>query len=64
MKDGERKAIEWKEAFDLFASKMTAIQEKYGKESVAYISTGQLPTEEMALFRSCRKKLHGYKWRW
>ena len=35
MKDGERKAIEWKEAFDLFASKMTAIQEKYGKESVA-----------------------------
>lgn len=49
MKDGERKAIEWKEAFDLFASQMTAIQEKYGKESVAYISTGQLPTEEMAL---------------
>ncbi len=49
MKDGERKAIEWKEAFDLFASKMIAIQEKYGKESVAYISTGQLPTEEMAL---------------
>ena len=49
MNDGERKAIEWKEAFDLFASKMTAIQEKYGKESVAYISTGQLPTEEMAL---------------
>ncbi|EIF6289069.1 nitrate reductase [Clostridium perfringens] len=49
MKDGKRKAIEWKEAFDLFASKMTAIQEKYGKESVAYISTGQLPTEEMAL---------------
>ncbi|HAT4282520.1 TPA: molybdopterin-dependent oxidoreductase [Clostridium perfringens] len=49
MRDGERKAIEWKEAFDLFASKMTAIQEKYGKESVAYISTGQLPTEEMAL---------------
>ncbi|HAT4207981.1 TPA: molybdopterin-dependent oxidoreductase [Clostridium perfringens] len=49
MKDGKRKAIEWKEAFDLFASKMTAIQEKYGKESVAYISTGQLPTEEMAI---------------
>lgn len=49
VKDGERKAIEWKEAFDLFASKMTAIQKKYGKESVAYISTGQLPTEEMAL---------------
>ena len=49
MKNGERKAIEWKEAFEIFASKMTAIQEKYGKESVAYISTGQLPTEEMAL---------------
>ncbi|EGT3617020.1 nitrate reductase [Clostridium perfringens] len=49
MENGERKAIEWNEAFHLFAEKMTAIQEKYGKESVAYISTGQLPTEEMAL---------------
>ena len=28
---------------------MTSIQEKYGKESVAFISTGQMPTEDMAL---------------
>ncbi|EDT23312.1 nitrate reductase [Clostridium perfringens] len=59
MKDGERKAIEWKEAFDLFASKMTAIQEKYGKESVAYISTGQLPTEEMALLGNVGRSYMG-----
>ena len=32
-----------------FAKKMTEIQEKYGKESVAFISTGQMPTEDMAL---------------
>ena len=36
---------------------MIAIQEKYGKESVAFISTGQMPTEDMALIRTCRKKL-------
>ena len=28
---------------------MTSIQEKYGKESVAFISTGQMSTEDMAL---------------
>ena len=43
------KEISWEEGFKTFAEKMTAIQEKYGKESVAFISTGQMPTEDMAL---------------
>lgn len=47
--NGEMKEISWKEAFETFAKKMTSIQEKYGKESVAFISTGQMPTEDMAL---------------
>ena len=47
--NGEMKEVSWKEAFETFAKKMTSIQEKYGKESVAFISTGQMPTEDMAL---------------
>ena len=43
------KEISWEEGFKTFAKKMTSIQEKYGKESVAFISTGQMPTEDMAL---------------
>lgn len=48
-KDGKLKQIQWQEAFDLFAKRVTEIQEKYGKESFAFLSTGQLATEEMAL---------------
>lgn len=48
-KNGEMKEIEWDEAFELFAKKMTDIQKEYGQESVAFISTGQMPTEDMAL---------------
>ena len=47
--NGEMKEVSWKEAFEIFAKKMTSIQEKYGKESVAFISTGQMTTEDMAL---------------
>ena len=47
--NGEMKEVAWDEAFKTFAKKMTSIQEKYGKESVAFISTGQMPTEDMAL---------------
>ena len=43
------KQIQWNEAFDLFAKRVTEIQDKYGKESFAFLSTGQLATEEMAL---------------
>ena len=47
--NGEMKEISWEEGFKTFAERMTSIQEKYGKESVAFISTGQMPTEDMAL---------------
>lgn len=47
--DGKMHEISWEEAFEVFAKKMTEIQNKYGKESAAFISTGQLPMEEMAI---------------
>jgi len=42
-------AVSWKEGFEVFVKKMTSIQEAHGTESVAFISTGQMTTEEMAL---------------
>ncbi|MEG1483168.1 nitrate reductase [Clostridium sp.] len=45
----EMEEISWKEGFETFVKKMTNIQDAYGKESVAFISTGQMPTEDMAL---------------
>lgn len=48
-KDGNMKEISWDQAFKEVASKIKEIQKKYGRESVAFISTGQLTTQEMAL---------------
>lgn len=47
--NGNMKEISWNKAFSYFAEKVKEIQSKYGRESVAFISTGQLVTEEMAL---------------
>ena len=47
--EGNMNQISWNEACKYFAKRIKEIQEQYGKESVAFISTGQLATEEMAL---------------
>ena len=47
--EGNMNQISWDEACKYFAKRIKEIQGKYGKESVAFISTGQLATEEMAL---------------
>ena len=47
--EGNMNQISWNEAFKYFANRINEIQDQYGKESVAFISTGQLATEEMAL---------------
>ena len=47
--NGEMKEVSWEEGIKTFTKKMTEMQEKYGKESVAFISTGQMTTEDMAL---------------
>lgn len=48
-KDGSFKTLEWNDTFKYVADRFLEIQEKYGKESVAGISTGQLTLEEFAL---------------
>lgn len=48
--DGSMKEVSWEEGFSHVAGKLKTIQETYGAESVAGISTGQLTLEEFALF--------------
>ena len=48
--DGSMKEVSWDEGFTHVANKLKELQEKYGTESVAGISTGQLTLEEFALF--------------
>lgn len=49
-KDGTMKEVFWEEGFQYVADKLKELQAKYGTESVAGISTGQLTMEEFALF--------------
>ena len=44
--EDEFKPLGWDGAFDHMAQKFKGIQEKYGRDSVAIVSTGQLLTEE------------------
>ncbi|MGL4848335.1 MAG: molybdopterin oxidoreductase family protein [Clostridium sp.] len=48
-KDGVLENVSWDTAFNETAKRIKEVQEKYGKESFAFISTGQLDTTEMAL---------------
>ena len=48
--DGSMKEVSWDEGFAHVAGKLKELQEKYGRESVAGISTGQLTLEEFAIF--------------
>jgi assimilatory nitrate reductase catalytic subunit len=47
--------VDWDSALSLFTSKFKAIQEKHGDESVAFLSTGQMVTEEMAFLGALAK---------
>ena len=62
--DGSFQEVSWEEGFSHVANKLKELQEKYGPESVAGISTGQLTLEEFALFghvkigrASCRERV-------
>jgi anaerobic selenocysteine-containing dehydrogenase len=54
-KGGEREAVSWSEASEKFVLKFSEILKKHGPESVAFLSTGQMPTEEMALLGAFAK---------
>jgi assimilatory nitrate reductase catalytic subunit len=46
---GKLAPTDWPTALATFAERFGAIQAEHGPESVAFLSTGQIPTEEMAL---------------
>lgn len=48
--DGTFLEVPWDEAFTHVASKLLEIKEKYGEDSLAGISTGQLTMEEFSIF--------------
>ncbi len=61
--DGKLHPTDWPAALDAFVSGFKSIQEKHGHEAAAFLSTGQIPFEEMA-FLGCLWKfgmgfLHG-----
>ena len=53
--DGVFSAVSWQEGMAAFTQRFKAIQKKHGPASVAFLSTGQIVTEEMALLGSLAK---------
>ena len=47
--------ISWPDAMQTFCERFKSIQKQHGNESIAFISTGQIPTEEMAYLGSLTK---------
>lgn len=54
-KSGKLQPVDWDEAMQIFTLRLKAILDQHGSDSVAYISTGQIVTEEMA-FLGCLAK--------
>ena len=53
--DGSFKSISWDIALKEFSARFKRIQNTYGSDSVAFLSTGQICTEEMALLGALAK---------
>ena len=58
---GKLAPVDWHTAMTEFTDRFKAIQEKYGKESVAFLGTGQMPTEELAFLGALAKFGMGLK---
>ncbi len=54
-RDGQLKTATWGEALGEMVFRFRAIQEQYGPEAVAWIGSGQLPTEELAFLGALAK---------
>jgi len=52
---GPQRPVSWNRALQEFVTRFKSIQEKHGPESVAFLGTGQIPTEEMALLGALAK---------
>lgn len=53
--DGQRRPTDWRTAMETMTARFKAIQSAHGPDSVAYLSTGQIATEEMALLGAVAK---------
>ncbi len=53
--DGELHRVPWDEALDRFVSGFRAVLDTHGPESAAFLSTGQIPMEEMAFLGALGK---------
>ena len=58
---GKLVPVEWSTAMEQFADRFKAIQKEHGPESVAFLGTGQMPTEELAFLGSLTKFGMGIK---
>ncbi len=60
---GRLRPVDWPTALSVFCERMKAVQQRHGREATAFLSTGQIATEEMALLGSLAKfgmgMLHG-----
>ncbi|MEX2394974.1 MAG: molybdopterin-dependent oxidoreductase, partial [Actinomycetota bacterium] len=52
---GHLEEVDWPTAIEAFVTRCKAIQAEHGPASIAFLSTGQIPTEEMALLGSLAK---------
>jgi assimilatory nitrate reductase catalytic subunit len=52
---GKLEAVSWQAAADAFATNFKAIQAKHGPDSVAFLGTGQIVSEELAFLGSLAK---------
>jgi assimilatory nitrate reductase catalytic subunit len=61
--DGYRRPVDWHTAMTTMAARFRSIQAAHGDEAIAFLSTGQIATEEMALLGALAKfgmgMLHG-----
>ncbi|MDB6025201.1 MAG: narB 2 [Verrucomicrobiales bacterium] len=53
--NGKLEAVDWDMAMQVFTLRLKAIQDKNGKDSVAWLGTGQIVTEEMAYLGALAK---------
>jgi assimilatory nitrate reductase catalytic subunit len=52
---GEMEEVTWERALNAFTEKFKSIQERHGPDSLAWLGTGQITTEELALLGALAK---------
>ena len=63
-RNGVLEPVDWPTAMDAFVGRFKDIQSRHGKDSVAFLSTGQIVAEEMAFLGSLAKFGMGVVQRW